>query len=121
MHAATAEGRVAIVEGAAGSGKTTTLRPIADLYRERGYRVVATAVAWRAALELGGDLDAPAMCVDKLLALAARYRAPVDGRTVVFVDEAGMLSRPMRTGSSNSRGREARSWFWRGTRSSSSL
>ena len=26
-----AQGRVAIVEGAAGSGKTTTLRPIADL------------------------------------------------------------------------------------------
>ena len=27
-----AQGRVAIVEGAAGSGKTTTLRPIADLF-----------------------------------------------------------------------------------------
>ena len=92
VRAATAEGRVAIVEGAAGSGKTTTLRPVADLYRERGYSVVATAVAWRAALELGGDLDAPAMCVDKLLAMAARGRAPVDERTVVFVDEAGMLS-----------------------------
>ena len=92
IRAATAGGRVAIVEGAAGSGKTTTLRPVADLYRERGYSVIATAVAWRAALELGSDLDADAMCVDKLLAMAARGRAPVDGRTVVFVDEAGMLS-----------------------------
>ena len=92
IRAATAEGRVAIIEGAAGSGKTTTLRPVADLYRERGYSVVATAVAWRAALELGSDLDADALCVDKLLAMAARGRAPVDERTVVFVDEAGMLS-----------------------------
>ena len=92
IRAATAGGRVAIVEGAAGSGKTTTLRPVADLYRERGYSVVATAVAWRAALELGSDLDADALCVDKLLAMAARGRAPVDGRTVIFVDEAGMLS-----------------------------
>ena len=92
IRAATAEGRVAIVEGAAGSGKTTTLRPVADLYRERGYSVIATAVAWRAALELGSDLDADALCVDKLLAMAARGRAPVDERTVVFVDEAGMLS-----------------------------
>ena len=92
IRAATAEGRVVIVEGAAGSGKTTTLRPIADLYRERGYSVVATAVAWRAALELGSDLDAEAFCVDKLLSMAARNRAPVDERTVVFVDEAGMLS-----------------------------
>ena len=92
IRVATAEGRVVIVEGAAGSGKTTTLRPVADLYRERGYSVIATAVAWRAALELGGDLDADALCVDKLLAMAARDRAPVDGKTVVFVDEAGMLS-----------------------------
>ena len=92
IRAATAEGRVAIIEGAAGSGKTTTLRPVADLYRERGYGVIATAVAWRAALELGSDLDADALCVDKLLAMAARGRAPVDGKTVVFVDEAGMLS-----------------------------
>ena len=92
IRAATAGGRVAIVEGAAGSGKTTTLRPVADLYRERGYSVIATAVAWRAALELGSDLDADALCVDKLLAMAARDRAPVDGKTVVFVDEAGMLS-----------------------------
>ena len=92
VRAATAEGRVVIIEGAAGSGKTTTLRPVADLYRERGYKVIATAVAWRAALELGSDLDADALCVDKLLAMAARGRAPVDGKTVVFVDEAGMLS-----------------------------
>ena len=92
IRAATAEGRVAIIEGAAGSGKTTTLRPVADLYRERGYSVIATAVAWRAALELGSDLDADALCVDKLLAMAARDRAPVDERTVIFVDEAGMLS-----------------------------
>ena len=43
-------GRVAIIEGAAGSGKTTTLRPIADLYREHGSDIIATAVAWRTAV-----------------------------------------------------------------------
>ena len=66
------EGRVAIIEGAAGSGKTTTLRPIADLYREHGSDIIATAVAWRTAVALGNDVDARPFCVDKLLRLAAR-------------------------------------------------
>ena len=65
-------GRVAIIEGAAGSGKTTTLRPIADLYREHGQSIIATAVAWRTAVALGNDVEARPFCVDKLLRLAAR-------------------------------------------------
>ena len=85
-------GRAAIVEGAAGSGKTTTLRPIADLHREHGGTVIATAVAWRTAVALGNDLDARPFCVDKLLNLAAKNSVEIDGSTVIVVDEAGMLS-----------------------------
>ena len=85
-------GRVAIIEGAAGSGKTTTLRPIADLYREHGQSIIATAVAWRTAVALGSDVDARPFCVDKLLRLAARGGIDIDGDTTIIVDEAGMLS-----------------------------
>ena len=85
-------GRVAIIEGAAGSGKTTTLRPIADLYREHGQSIIATAVAWRTAVALGNDVDARPFCVDKLLRLAARGGVDIDGNTTIIVDEAGMLS-----------------------------
>ena len=84
--------RVSIVEGAAGSGKTTTLRPIADLRREHGGTVIATAVAWRTAVALGNDLDARPFCVDKLLKLAAKNGIEIDGSTTIMVDEAGMLS-----------------------------
>ena len=91
-HATARGGRVAVIEGAAGSGKTTTLRPIADLGREHGGTVIATAVAWRTAVALGNDLDARPFCVDKLLKLAARDRIEIDGNTVIVVDEAGMLS-----------------------------
>ena len=87
-----AGGRVAIVEGAAGSGKTTTLRPIADLCREHGSTVIATAVAWRTAVALGNDLDARPFCVDKLLKLAAKSNIEIGGSTTIVVDEAGMLS-----------------------------
>ena len=58
-------GWAAIIEGAAGSGKTTTLRPIADLYREQGKTIIATAVAWRTAVALGNDVDARPFCVEQ--------------------------------------------------------
>ena len=85
-------GRVAIIEGAAGSGKTTTLRPIADLYREHGQNIIATAVAWRTAVALGNDVEARPFCVDKLLRLAARGGIGINKDTTIIVDEAGMLS-----------------------------
>ena len=70
-YATVRNGRVAVIEGAAGSGKTTTMRPITDLHREHGYEIVPTAVAWRTAVALGNDCDARPVCVDKLLKLAA--------------------------------------------------
>ena len=92
-------GRVAIIEGAAGSGKTTTLQPIADLYREHGQSIIehgqsiiATAVAWRTAVALGNDVDARPFCVDKLLRLAARGGIGINKDTTIIIDEAGMLS-----------------------------
>ena len=91
-HATAQGGRVAVIEGAAGSGKTTTLRPIADLCREHGGTVIATAVAWRTAVALGNDLDARPFCVDKLLRLAAKGSIEIDDGTTIVVDEAGMLS-----------------------------
>ena len=91
-HATAKGGRVAVIEGAAGSGKTTTLRPITDLHREHGYEIVPTAVAWRTAVALGDDCDARPYCVDKLLKLAAKGQLEIGRNTLIVVDEAGMLS-----------------------------
>ena len=91
-HATVKGGRVAVIEGAAGSGKTTTLRPITDLHKENGYEIVPTAVAWRTAVALGDDCDARAYCVDKLLKLAAKEQVEIGPKTLIVVDEAGMLS-----------------------------
>ena len=91
-HATMKGGRVAVIEGAAGSGKTTTLRPITDLHKEHGYEIVPTAVAWRTAVALGDDCDARPYCVDKLLKLAAKGQLEISRNTLIVVDEAGMLS-----------------------------
>ena len=92
-HATTGAGRIALIEGAAGSGKTTTLRPIVDLYRERGYRVLGAAIAWRTALALGSDCAMEALAVRKLLAQAARGQLALEGApTLLVIDEAGLLS-----------------------------
>ena len=91
-HATARGGRVAVIEGAAGSGKTTTLRPITDLHKEHGYEIVPTAVAWRTAVALGDDCDARPYCVDKLLKLAAKGQVEIGRNTLIVVDEAGMLS-----------------------------
>ncbi len=85
-------GNVAIIEGAAGSGKTTTLRPITDLFKERGCTVIGTAVAWRTAVALGSDCDIQPFSVDKMLRMVARGKLQIGGDTVIIVDEAGMLS-----------------------------
>ena len=87
-----ASGGLSIIEGAAGAGKTTTLRPVTDLYRENGYTVIATAVAWRTAVSLGNDCACSPYSVDKLLRLVARGALTLDEKTVIVVDEAGMLS-----------------------------
>ena len=91
-HTTTNDSRLAVIEGAAGSGKTTTLRPITDLHREHGYEIVPTAVAWRTAVALGDDCDARPYCVDKLLKLAAKGQIEIGANTLIVVDEAGMLS-----------------------------
>ena len=92
INFAASPGRIAIIEGAAGSGKTTTLRPLADLYRDQGCKVIATGVPWVVSEALGNDLAAPNYSVAKLIAMVERGNIAIDPKTVIVVDEAGMLS-----------------------------
>ena len=84
-------GAVSIIEGAAGSGKTTTIRPIVDLYREHGYNLIATAIPWRTAVELANDCEIPPHSAERLLKLASNGKLHLDEKSIVIVEEAGML------------------------------
>ena len=97
-HLAGGDTSLAVCLGAAGSGKTVALRPVADLYRERGDRVIATALSWRAAVNLGTECDIQPYSLARLFRDVRKGRVTLDASTVVMVDEAGMLSvREMRT------------------------
>ncbi len=91
-HAALRPGRLALVEGAAGSGKSHVLHPLAELWREEGKSVRALAVAWRTAVDLGTDMQAPPSAVYPFLRDVRKGAKTVDADTVLVVDEAGMLS-----------------------------
>ena len=84
--------RLAVVEGAAGSGKTTTLLAIAQTYQRAGHRVIGSAVAWRAALQLGDECSIESRALDSWLAKQRDGQAVFDRKTVLVVDEAGLLS-----------------------------
>lgn len=88
---ATGPRALALIEGAAGSGKTTTLKVVTHQYQQRGKTVLATATAWRTAQMLRDELGIEARAVDSLLARARAGQTVLDADTVLLVDEAGQL------------------------------
>ena len=89
---ATRSQRIAVVEGAPGTGKTTLLSPAVQAWKDAGYRVVGAATAWRVANALRDDLAIEARATASWLAMARHGKPFLDARTVLIVDEAGLLS-----------------------------
>jgi ATP-dependent exoDNAse (exonuclease V) alpha subunit len=81
-----------LVQGHAGAGKTFTLKPVVDLYQDRGYQVVGTSTSGKAAQVLGRDAGIEADTIAKLKIRVEKGEVTLDDRTVLIVDEAGMVS-----------------------------
>ncbi len=81
-----------IIEGAAGSGKTTTLVPVADLARKIGWKVYGTANSWLTSKALQTECRIPAWCMKTVLNRYRRGTLDFDDRSLIIVDEAGQLS-----------------------------
>lgn len=94
VRAATVGKRLVHIQGAAGTGKSTTLSAVARAWQAAGYQVVGAAVAWRAANALGADLGIEARAIDSWLSLVDRGRQPFAGKTCLIVEEAGLQSTP---------------------------
>lgn len=91
IDASRAQG-IAVVEGAPGTGKTTLLLPAVEAWKSAGYRVVGAATAWRIANALRDDLEIDSRATASWLARAQQGKPFLDNRTVLIVDEAGLLS-----------------------------
>jgi conjugative relaxase-like TrwC/TraI family protein len=81
--------RVVCVVGAAGTGKTTALRLLADAYRESDIPVLGAAPSGRAADELAAAAGITSSTLHRLL-LDAHTRGGLPHGCLLLVDEAGM-------------------------------
>ncbi len=91
-EAATGPNTIVVVEGAPGSGKTTTLAPIVEAWQAAGHRVIGTATAWRLARALQQDLNIEARATASWVERLKTGERFLDEKSVLIVDEAGLLS-----------------------------
>jgi conjugative relaxase-like TrwC/TraI family protein len=82
---------VALVVGRAGTGKTFALGIARHAWQLDGYRLLAAAPTGIATMSLQGEGFEDVATCDRLLADLDREREQLDARTVLVVDEAGMV------------------------------
>jgi conjugative relaxase-like TrwC/TraI family protein len=82
---------VAVVVGRAGTGKTFALGIARHAWQLDGYRLLAAAPTGIATLSLQGEGFEDVATCDRLLGDLERGREQLDARTVLVVDEAGMV------------------------------
>jgi AAA domain/TrwC relaxase len=82
---------VAVVVGRAGTGKTFALGIARHAWQLDGYRLLASAPTGIATMSLQGEGFEDVATCDRLLADLDRGREQLDARTVLVVDEAGMV------------------------------
>jgi conjugative relaxase-like TrwC/TraI family protein len=82
---------VALVVGRAGTGKTFALGMARHAWQLDGYRLLAAAPTGIAAISLQGEGFEDVATCDRLLGDLDRGRERLDPRTVLVVDEAGMV------------------------------
>jgi Ti-type conjugative transfer relaxase TraA len=92
-HVTTGDGRIAVVTGDAGTGKTFMLDAVREAFEAEGYTVRGAALAGKAAQGLEEGAKITSQTIFALLHdLSSEVpKHPLDHRTVLVVDEAGMV------------------------------
>ncbi len=84
-------GRLGVAIGVAGSGKSTALAPLVDVWKEDGREVFGITLAWRQAADLRSAGIAERASVAAFLKRVETGRYRLDCNSVVVVDEVGLL------------------------------
>ena len=82
---------VEVIVGVAGAGKTTALDAATTALSGAGHTVLGAATSGQAARTLGAEAEIEARTVASLLWRLDHHQLTLDDRTVVIVDEAGMM------------------------------
>jgi conjugative relaxase-like TrwC/TraI family protein len=90
-RAATSGRQLELVLGVAGTGKTTALDALRHAFEANGHRVLGTATSGQAARTLGDAAHLDSRTCASLLWRLRHGHETLDDRTVLIVDEAGML------------------------------
>ncbi len=87
---ATGNSALAVIQGRAGVGKTTSLAAIHDAYKAAGYQVEGVALSGQAAKVLGADTGMETRTIASWI-----QQHEMNSKTVLIVDEAGMVGSKM--------------------------
>ncbi len=82
---------VDVLIGPAGTGKTFSLDAARQAWEKAGYRVIGASLAARAAAELEHGAGIPSQTIDRLRLRLVQGTERFDERTVLVLDEAGMI------------------------------
>ena len=90
-HCVNSKRNLCIIQGRAGVGKSTVLNPIRLAHEENGFRVLGLTPTNKVAQDLKADGFEEAKTCHSFLFAFKNNRESLDAKTLVIVDEAGML------------------------------
>jgi conjugative relaxase-like TrwC/TraI family protein len=85
------QGSIKVVSGMAGAGKTTMLNAAREIWEEQGYKVIGASLAAVAAKNLETEAGIKSATIAKLLYEIEQGRTPLSSKTMLVIDEAGMV------------------------------
>lgn len=91
-HVTQASNNLSIIQGRAGVGKSTVLRPIREAHEASSYRVIGLAPTHKVAQDMLEDGFREATTCHAFLFASKNHRNTIDDKTLLIVDEAAMLS-----------------------------
>lgn len=90
-HIATETGRIALIEGLAGTGKTQMLRTARSVFEESGFRAHGCSLSGKAAQNLEEGSGIRSQTLHRLLSSLDQKQMSLNAKDVVFLDEAAMV------------------------------
>ncbi len=90
-HITQDSGRIAVVQGTAGAGKSYMLDAAREAWERDGYTVRGAALAGKAAEGLEKSSAIPSQTIHSLAHELQQGKTTLDAKTVIVIDEAGMV------------------------------